>query len=49
MFRRKILDDLKSWKSRKAGKYALMIEGARRVGKSTTIEDFVKNEYRSYT
>ena len=48
MFRRKIYDDLKQWKDTKAGKHALLIEGARRVGKSTIIEEFVRNEYRSY-
>ena len=48
MFRRKIYDDIKLWKDQKAGEYALMIEGPRRVGKSTIIEEFAKNEYRSY-
>jgi len=48
MFRRKIYDDLKQWKDTKTGKHALLIEGARRVGKSTIIEEFVRNEYRSY-
>ncbi len=48
MFRRKIYDELLSWKKRKAGRYALMIEGARRVGKSTIIEKFVKDQYKSH-
>jgi len=48
MFRRKMREYLKSWKETKAGKYALLIEGARRVGKSTTIEEFVRTEYRSH-
>ncbi|MBQ8179287.1 MAG: ATP-binding protein [Candidatus Methanomethylophilaceae archaeon] len=48
MFRRKIYDDLKAWKDRKGGRYALMVEGARRVGKSTIVEEFVRNEYESY-
>lgn len=48
MFRRKIIDYLKRWKERKAGRYALMVEGARRVGKSTTIEEFVRSEYKTY-
>ena len=48
MFRRKIYDELKNWKKSHAGEYALMLEGPRRVGKSTVIEEFVKNEYRSY-
>ena len=48
MLRRKIYEEIKAWKDRKAGDYALMIEGPRRVGKSTTIEEFVKNEYKTY-
>jgi uncharacterized protein len=45
--KRKIYDQLKAWKSEN-GKTALLIEGARRVGKSTIVETFAKNEYRSY-
>ena len=48
MFRRKIYDDLLEWKRESAGSTALMIEGARRVGKSTVAEEFARNEYRSY-
>ena len=48
MFRRKIYDEILSWKKKKAGRYALLIEGARRVGKSTIIEEFVRREYDSY-
>ena len=48
MFRRKIYDRILEWKRRSNGRYALMIEGARRIGKSTIIEEFVKNEYGSY-
>ena len=48
MFRRKIYDDLLEWKRESAGSTALMIEGARRVGKSTVAEEFASNEYRSY-
>ncbi|MBR6910763.1 MAG: AAA family ATPase, partial [Candidatus Methanomethylophilaceae archaeon] len=48
MFRRKIYDAMKSWKEENSGRCALMIEGARRVGKSTIIEEFVRNEYASY-
>ena len=48
MFRRKIYSKLASWKAEKAGEYALMIQGARRVGKSTIIEEFVRNEYDTY-
>ncbi|MEE3448486.1 MAG: AAA family ATPase, partial [Bacteroidales bacterium] len=36
------------WKQQWQGKYALLIEGARRVGKSTLVENFAKNEYKSY-
>ncbi|MBT1175843.1 ATP-binding protein [Bifidobacterium sp. LC6] len=48
MFKRKIYESLKEWKSESAGTTALMIEGARRVGKSTIAEEFAKQEYRSY-
>lgn len=36
------------WKKQWQGKYALLVKGARRVGKSTIVEEFAKNEYRSY-
>ena len=39
---------MRAWKSESAGKTALLIEGARRVGKSTIVETFAKNEYDSY-
>ncbi len=48
MFKRKIYDELLEWKKSQSGKTALLIEGARRVGKSTVAEEFAKNEYRSY-
>ena len=48
MFRRKIYDTLLSWKKESDGHTALLIEGARRVGKSTVVEEFGKNEYESY-
>lgn len=48
MFQRKIYDRLLQWKQESEGKTALMLEGARRVGKSTVVEEFAKNEYRSY-
>ena len=48
MFRRKIYDVLLSWKAESDGRTALLIEGARRVGKSTVVEEFGKNEYDSY-
>lgn len=48
MFKRKIYDRLLQWKEESQGRTALMIEGARRVGKSTVAETFGKNEYVSY-
>lgn len=48
MFRRKIYDLLLSWKKESDGNTALLIEGARRVGKSTIVEEFGRNEYGSY-
>lgn len=48
MFKRKIYDKLLEWKTRSEGRTALLIEGARRIGKSTVAEEFAKNEYASY-
>lgn len=48
MFKRKIYDELLNWKSTSKGKTALLIEGARRIGKSTVVENFAQNEYKSY-
>ena len=48
MFKRKIYDQLLEWKRTSKGTRALLIEGARRVGKSTIAEEFAKNEYTSY-
>lgn len=36
------------WKKHYSGQYAVLLEGARRVGKSTIAENFAKNEYKSY-
>ena len=47
MFKRKIYDELVEWKSKFGPKYATMIEGPRRVGKSTVAEEFAKNEFKS--
>ena len=47
-FRRKAYDQLLSWKKEYADSYAILIEGARRVGKTTLVEEFAKNEYSSY-
>ena len=48
MFQRKIYSKLLEWKQESEGKTALLVEGARRVGKSTVVEEFAKNEYKSY-
>ena len=48
MYKRKAYDLLKRWKKESDGSTALMIEGARRVGKSTLAEQFARSEYRSY-
>ena len=48
IFKRKIYDDLLRWKNNDSGKNALLIEGVRRVGKSTIVEQFAKNEFKSY-
>ena len=47
-FKRKLYDNLKEWKTKSAGRTALLIEGARRVGKSSLVEEFGRNEYRSF-
>ena len=47
-FKRKIYSKFLEWKDESAGKTALMVEGARRIGKSTVVEEFGKNEYKSY-
>lgn len=48
MFERKIYARLLEWKQTAAGEKALLIEGARRIGKSTIVEEFGKKEYKSY-
>ncbi|TPF87922.1 ATP-binding protein [Bifidobacterium sp. UTBIF-56] len=48
MFRRKAYDQLVEWKRSSGGRTAMLIEGARRVGKSTIAEEFARNEYNSY-
>lgn len=47
-FKRKIYDQISDWKENRSDKYALLIKGARRVGKSTIAEEFAKNEFKSY-
>ena len=46
--KRKIYDVLLEWKKDGAGKTALLIDGARRVGKSYIVEEFAKAEYKTY-
>ena len=48
VFKRKLYEKMLAWKRDKDGSTALMIKGARRVGKSTIAEEFAKNEYESY-
>lgn len=48
IFKRKIYNRLLEWKNESKGNNALLIEGARRVGKSTIVSEFAKNEYKSF-
>ena len=48
MFKRKIYDKLLKWKQEEKGHKAILIEGARRIGKSTIAEEFAKANYKSY-
>ena len=48
LFKRKIYDRLLQWKESSKGKSALLIEGARRIGKSTIVKEFARNEYESF-
>ncbi len=48
VFKRKIYNEMLEWKEKSSNKYALLIKGARRVGKSTIAEEFAKNEFKSY-
>lgn len=48
MFKRKIYDKLLERKAESNGNTAVLIEGARRIGKSTVVEAFARNEYESY-
>ena len=47
-FKRKAYNKLIEWKEKYADNYAVLLEGARRVGKSTIAETFAKHEYKSY-
>ena len=48
IFKRKVYDRMLKWKSERDGSTALLIQGARRIGKSTLAEEFAKNEYKTY-
>ena len=48
MFKRKVYDKLLDWKQNDSKDYAVLLEGARRVGKSTIAEEFAKSEFDSY-
>ena len=48
IFKRKITEKLLEWKEKTKGEKALLIEGARRIGKSVAVEEFAKKNYRSY-
>ncbi len=48
IFKRKIYDELLQWKRTNDGRTAVLIQGARRVGKSTIAEEFAANEYETY-
>lgn len=47
-FKRKMYETMLKWRSERNGDTALLIQGARRIGKSTIAEEFARNEYRSY-
>ena len=48
IMKRKIYQQLVEWKEQRQGEVALLIEGARRIGKSYIVEEFGRNEYDSY-
>lgn len=48
VFKRKVYAKLLQWKELSAGSSAVLLEGARRIGKSTIVEEFAKNEYDDY-
>ncbi|MBQ2077253.1 MAG: ATP-binding protein, partial [Bacteroidales bacterium] len=47
-FKRKLYNEMLRWKESRKGTSALLIKGARRVGKSTLAENFARKEYKSY-
>ena len=48
IFKRKVYKKILEWKNLSAGESALLLEGARRIGKSTIVEEFAKREYDDY-
>lgn len=48
IFKRKVYNELLEWKKNYGTRYSCLLEGARRVGKTTVVEEFAKNEFRSY-
>ena len=46
--KRKISDQLAEWKGKYSDKHALLVEGARRIGKSTACKRFAEENYKSY-
>ncbi len=48
IFKRKLYQRLEEWKNKRNGKTAILVEGARRVGKSTIVKEFAEKEYDSY-
>ena len=48
IFKRKIYERMLRWKRESDGHTALLIKGARRIGKSTIAEEFARKEYESY-
>ena len=48
IFKRKVYNKILEWKNLSAGQSALLLEGARRIGKSTIVEEFAKQEYDDY-
>ena len=48
VFKRKIYNEILEWKENRSDKYALLIKGARRIGKSTIAKEFAEKEFKSY-
>ena len=48
IFKRKAYQALLRWKQKSKGETAILVEGARRVGKSTLVRQFAQNEYKSF-